>query len=94
VLEDDLSKLIGGEPGALALEGFERDLWRRISLMVAARKAAKKLATWQGAVLLLMVLGVSLAGVTIASRSAGSRQPILSSGEQIAPSTLLFGDRR
>lgn len=87
MIEKDLEKLIARE-STDQLACLEQDIWQR----VAARQASRTLASWQAAVVALGVFGSAAIGVAAAASLAPPQQTrLLGPGQEIAPSTLLFG---
>jgi hypothetical protein len=78
-----------------ALEHFERDLWHREFQYRMARQNGLALASWQAAIVAIAVMGSAGVGVAAAASASPSPMPhFLSAGEEMLPSTLLFGHDR
>lgn len=87
MIEDDLREL---ESGAIdhSLDRLESDVWQGVAMRTRARSAARKLASLQGFLLLLSMLGSVAAGVSVAHPGAGSRSDLMP-GMEFMPSYLL-----
>lgn len=87
MIEQDLEKLNARDSG-IVLAGLEQDIWRHVAL----RRTSRSLATWQAAVLALGMFGSAAIGVAAAASLAPTPQiRLLGTGQEMAPSTLLFG---
>lgn len=94
MIEKDIQKLVDRDSG-FDLRRLEADVWKREVDVSAAQRAKRSLAFCQTVVMVFAVLGSAAAGISTA-RSAASTHPsnLLASGEELAPSSLLFGAHR
>lgn len=94
MIEKDIQKLLDRD-SAFDLRRLEADVWKREANVSATQRANRLLASWQAAVIVFAVFGSAAAGISTA-RSAASTHPsnLLASGEELAPSSLLFGAHR
>jgi hypothetical protein len=88
MIENDLREL---ESGAIdhPLDRLESDVWQGVAMRTRARSAARELASLQGLLLLLSMLGSVAAGVSVAHPVAGSRSDLMP-GMEFMPSHLLL----
>ena len=91
MIDEDLKRLIARD-SSVALDKLERDLWQRASVRRISRQTSRVLASWQAAVVAVAIFGSAAVGMTAAANLQSANKPrLLDSGEDIAPSTLLFG---
>ena len=94
MVEDDIAALVERE-GTADLGRLEADIWRREAALQARRRATRRMAAWQGAVMLAAVIGSAGVGFAYSSRPEETRHAsVLMPGERLAPSSLLFGGHR
>jgi len=94
MIEKDLAKLIARDDSA-DLRRLERDVWHREAAMRAMAGASRRLASAQGLVLALAIVTSATIGMSSARiMSLHERPSLLTTGENLAPSSLLLGSRR
>lgn len=94
MIDDDIAALVERERTA-DLGRLEADIWRREATRQARRRATRRIVAWQGAVMLAAVIGSAGAGfVWSAHPVEGRHASVMMPGEQLAPSSLLFGSHR
>lgn len=94
MIDDDIAKLVERERTA-DLGRLEADIWRREAAFQARRRATRRVAAWQGAVMLAAVIGSAGAGFAMSLPAAEPRHAaLMMPGERLAPSALLFGTHR
>ena len=94
MIDDDIATLVERERMA-DLGRLEADIWRCESALQGRRRATRRIAAWQGAVMLAAVIGSAGAGFASSAHPAeGRHASVLMPGEQLAPSSLLFGGHR
>ena len=86
MIEKDLEKLIARDCH-MDLAGLEQDIWRQLAL----RRTSYTLASWQGVVLALGIFGSAAIGAALAARLPPGETRLFASGQEMAPSALLFG---
>lgn len=94
MIDDDIATLV--ERARLTdLGRLEADIWRREAALQSRRRATRRMAAWQGAVMLAAVIGSAGAGFAWSAHPVETkRASVLMPGEQLAPSSLLFGSHR
>lgn len=93
MIDDDIRALAARDEGT-DLGSLEADIWRRDSGLRLRQRAARRVAALQGVVMALAIAGSASAGFAL-TRQADPHQARLGiPGEQLAPSTLLFGAHR
>jgi hypothetical protein len=91
MIDNDLQKLIARD-GATDLGRLEADIWHREAGVRAGDGASRRLASWQGSVIALAVIGSAGIGVSTGMAAAyHNRATPLTPVESLAPSSLLFG---
>lgn len=94
MIEKDLAKLIARDDSA-DLRRLERDVWHREAAMRAIAGASRRLASAQGLVLALAIVTSATIGMSSARIMSQHERPSpLTTGENLAPSSLLFGSGR
>ena len=94
MIEKDLAKLIARDDGA-DLRRLERDVWHREAAMRAIAGASRRLASAQGLVLAMAIITSASIGVSSAMVLSRHEGPsLLTAGENLAPSSILFGSER
>jgi hypothetical protein len=94
MIDDDINKLIERD-SRIDLQTLEADIWRLEAGIRAGQKVSRSLASWQGLVIVLAVLSSASVGISTAMNSANARPGnVLVPGENLAPSSLLFGAQR
>lgn len=94
MIDDDIAKLVVREPAA-DLGRLEADIWRREAAFQARHLATRRMAAWQGAVMLAAVVGSAGAGFASSLSPAEPRHAaLMMPGERLAPSSLLLGGHR
>ncbi len=91
MIDKDLEALILRDSG-YRLDRLESDIWRREATFRAARKAMRRLASWQA--LIMVTASISSAAMGMSLASTISPQPRLADTARLTPSTLLFGKPR
>ena len=87
IAQDDFERLFA-QDSEIELAGLEQDIWRQVAL----RRTSRTLASWQAAVLALGIFGSAAIGVAAAASLAPApKLGLLGTGQEMAPSTLLFG---
>lgn len=89
MLEHDLDKLTARD--AASLDGLEAAIWKREKRHLAARQAARTVASWQAAILILGVTGSGVFGLAAATQLPHVNT--LRGYSDSAPSVRLFGHR-
>jgi hypothetical protein len=87
MLENDISRLNARE--RVNLDGLEADIWRRERHVRARQAASRMLASWQGFVLVLAVVGSAAMGAAVTVPLAQPSSFVAEEG--LAPSNLLLG---
>ena len=94
MIDNDIARLVERERMA-DLGRLEADIWRREAAFETRRRTTRRMAAWQGAVLLVAVVGSASAGVAASLPAAEPRHAaLMMPGERLAPSSLLFGGHR
>jgi hypothetical protein len=94
MIDDAIQKLIDRD-STIDLRELEAAVWQRDAHVRAIRGANRKLASWQGFVLVFAILSSATAGATMAMNAPYARSNIAAlPGETLAPSSLLFGRQR
>jgi hypothetical protein len=94
MIDDDIRLLVQRDRSA-DLGRLGADIWRREAMLQSRRRAMRRMAAWQGAVMAVAVAGSAGAGFAYSVHPGGALHPSLTMpGERLAPSTLLFGARR
>ncbi|MBS0219487.1 MAG: hypothetical protein JSR91_01975 [Proteobacteria bacterium] len=94
MIDDDIAKLVERERTA-DLGRLEADIWRREAAFQARRHAMRRMAAWQGMVMLAAMIGSAGAGFAMSLPAADPRPAaLMMPGERLAPSALLFGIHR
>jgi len=89
MIDNDLARLVARDEHT-DLGRLERDVWHREALA----RASRRLASWQGLVLAVGILTSATVGMSSAMALAQHAHPSpFTTGEKLAPSTLLFGTR-
>jgi hypothetical protein len=73
------------------LTHLERDLWHREFRQRATRQTNLTLASWQAGIIAIAMFGSATIGIAAAAH-VRTTSHLLASGEELAPSTLLFGN--
>lgn len=97
MIDKYLAKLIATDSGTslAALAALEQDIWRREASQCASRRTSRALASWQAVVIALGIFGSAAVGMAAAANLQLQAKPLrLNSGEEMAPSTLLFGNQK
>ncbi len=89
MLESDIFCLNAREH--VNLDGLELDIWCRERDVLALRAASRRLASWQGLVLVLAVVTSAATGAAVATHLAPPTGFVAEEG--LAPSNLLLGSR-
>ena len=89
MLESDISRLTARE--RVNLDGLEADIWRRERHVLARQAASRRLASWQGLVLMLAVVSSAAMGAAVTAHPAQPSRFVAE--ERLAPSNLLLGSR-
>ena len=89
MLDKDISRLNARE--RVNLGGLETDIWRRERQVRTLKAASRKLASWQGLVLVLAVMGSAATGAAVTLHLAPPSSFVAEEG--LAPSNLLLGSR-
>ena len=93
MIDDDIRALAARDNGR-DLGSLEADMWRRERSLRIRRSATRRVAAWQGVVMAIAIAGSASAGFAL-TRQPDPREARLGiPGEQLAPSTLLFGAHR
>lgn len=91
MIDHDLQKLIERD-ATTDLGRLEADVWHREAGVRAVDGASRRLASWQGLVLALAIVGSAGIGVSTGMAAAyRHRAAPLTPVESLAPSSLLFG---
>lgn len=94
MIDDDIATLVERER-VPDLGRLEADIWRRETALQTRRRATRRIVAWQGAVMLAAVIGSAGAGFARSAHPVESRHvTVMMPGEQLAPSSLLFGSHR
>ena len=94
MIDHDLEKLVARDSG-VDLRRLERDIWYREASARALESANRRLASCQGLVIALAIVGSASVGISAAMTAAyPHRAALLTPGESLAPSSLLFGSPR
>ena len=94
MIDDDIARLVERERTA-DLGRLEADIWRREAAFETRRRATRRMAAWQGAVLLVAAVGSAGAGFAASLPAAELRHAaLMMPGERLAPSSLLLGGHR
>lgn len=94
MIEKDLAKLIARDDGA-DLHRLERDVWHREAALKAIAGASRRLASAQGLVLAIAIITSASMGASSAMVMGRHDRPfLLTAGENLAPSSILFGSER
>lgn len=93
MIDHDLEKLVARDSG-VDLRRLERDIWYREASARALEGANRRLASWQGLVIALAIIGSASMGMSTAMTAAYHHGALLTPGENLAPSALLFGTPR
>ena len=89
MLERDISRLNAREQ--VNLDGLEADIWRRERYVLARQAAGRRLASWQGLVLVLAMVASAATGAAVTAHPAPPSSFVAEEG--LAPSNLLLGSR-
>jgi hypothetical protein len=89
MLEDDIFRLNAREQ--VSLGNLEWEIWRRERQFLARCAQSRRLASWQGFVLILAVMASAATGVAVAGRFSAPSSFV--SEEGLAPSNLLLRSR-
>lgn len=73
------------------LAHLERDVWHRDFQQRAARQTNRLLASWQAGIIAIAMFGSATIGIAAAAH-VRTTPHLLASGEELAPSSLLFGN--
>ena len=93
MIDKDLKELIARD-SRFRLDRLELDIWQRTAARHTAVRTSKVLASWQAAVVALAILGSATVGMTAATHvQTTNKSRLLGFGDELAPSTLLFGKR-
>lgn len=93
MIDDDIRALVARDEGS-DLRSLEANIWRRERSLLMRQRATRQVAAWQGVVMAFAIAGSASAGFAL-TRHADPHQARLGiPGEQLAPSTLLFGAHR
>jgi hypothetical protein len=77
-----------------SLDHLEADIWRGVAAYARQREAARRVASFQGVVIVLALLGSAAVGVNMARPGSPAGDPVvLASGAELMPSHLLLGER-
>ncbi|HYK79674.1 MAG TPA: hypothetical protein VEU95_08595 [Micropepsaceae bacterium] len=91
MIDRDIQKLIARDAGT-DLRRLERDIWYREAATRTLESANRRLASWQGLVIALAIVSSASVGISTAMTAAARhRVAPFSVGENLAPSSLLFG---
>ena len=89
--DSDLQKLIQRD-AVTNLDRLESDVWHREASVRALEGANRRLASWQGCVIALAIIGSAGIGVSTGMAAAYRHSAAqLAPVESLAPSSLLFG---
>jgi hypothetical protein len=92
MIDSDIHRLLARDSSDLT--GLEADIWRREAERRGNGAVARRLASWQAAVLALAVISsASVGSLTAMHGVAFASRTILFPAERLAPSSLLFGER-
>jgi hypothetical protein len=94
MIDDDIRKLVERDRRT-GLAGLEADVWRRDAALRADRRDVRRLTALQGLLMAVAIVGSAGAGFSASLHLADLRRPAMTMpGEDLAPSTLLFGSHR
>ena len=95
MIDDDLRQL-NERPLDHPLQALERDIWHGLALRLRDRAVMRRQVSLQGAVMALSLI-VSVAIGIYATRAGGGARAhavLITSGLELAPSSLLLGNAR
>lgn len=91
MMENTIHKLVERDAGA-NLDRLEADIWKAEAATRLSRHNGRRLASLQAGVLVFAIATSALAGISTAANAAHqSHANLLSPGNALAPSSLLFG---
>ena len=94
MIDDDIRRL-GERDHDRSLNRLESDIWRGVAARARRREAARKITSFQGAIMILALLGSAAAGLRIVQPTdARAEVPLMASGIELMPSSLLLGQPR
>lgn len=92
MIEREIAALVARD--CADLRELEADMWRCESQILASRKAGRTLASLQAAIVAVSIISSAAMGVTMATVRAEARPvSLFNPGDDLAPSSLLFGKR-
>ncbi len=93
MIDLDIEQLVARDADT-DLRRLERDVWYRVAKARVDAAASRRLASYQALVLTLAIVVSATMGVTTAMAIAAHRATPIAPGENLAPSSLLFGPTR
>ena len=94
MIDDDIRRLDEREVD-YSLSRLESDIWQGVAARAQQRVAARRTASFQGAIMIVAVLSSAAAGLSaVRPVTVPAEVGRLTEGVELMPSTLLLGDRR
>ncbi len=91
---DDVLRQLNTDALDRSLDSLESDMWATLALRVRHRVAARRRAAVQGAVMVLSLIVSIALGVHATRATVAHAPPLLASGLELAPSSLLLSTAR
>jgi hypothetical protein len=92
MIDDDIRRLDERERDH-SLSQLESDIWTGVDARARQRAAARRIVSFQGAIMIIALLGSAAAGLTMVRPVDGAAGAgLLASGVELMPSSLLLGD--
>ncbi|MEO8467207.1 MAG: hypothetical protein ABI640_17905 [Gammaproteobacteria bacterium] len=92
MIDDDMRRLDEGERNH-SLNRLESDIWTGVDARARQRAAARRIVSFQGAIMIVALLGSAAAGLSTVRPADGmAGAGLIASGVELMPSSLLLGE--